>query len=122
MVGSECSSMSEEPEIDRREVEHRGRGGELNLRGAAALLLLLRWVSRQEQKRDPDSAGAVWLNERAANIAARARQLAAEGREDQAAVDELAALAGRHRRALRQAERSSRGAGLHRETRRHDRA
>ena len=109
------------PKIERRVV--KGTSGEVAVgaRGAAVLLLLLRAFSKQEQKADPESSGIVMLGDRASRVLERARGLAYEGREDEAAVAELRTVAGGRRRALRGAERGSRQGGMHRESREFDR-
>jgi hypothetical protein len=109
------------PNSDRDAPEERAgerkRITQLSLRSAVAVVLIGRWVSRQEQKDDPESPGIVSMDPRADQIWARARDLTREGREDQGAADELAALGKGHRRALRRAERASRLGGMHRESR-----
>jgi hypothetical protein len=68
------------------------------------------------QDLDAESPEFVMFDERSSAILKRARDLAADGREDQDAVAELKALAGRHRRALRLAALGARQWGRHRES------
>src|SRR6202035_3657105 len=108
------------PNSDRDGPEERAgerKRIQLSLRSAVAVVLIGRWVSKQEQKDDPESPGMVSMDPRVDQILARARDLTREGREDQGAVDELAAMGKGHRRALRRAERASRLGGMHRESR-----
>ncbi len=73
---------------------------------------LLWW---QEQTQDPDRPGMVRTTPKSDAVLARAKELAYEGREDAAAVEELRALAHGSRRTLRLAERGGRFGGHHRE-------
>jgi hypothetical protein len=109
------------PNVERRVVARTSGEVTFGARGLAALLLLFRYFSKQEQKADSESSGIVMLDDRASRVVHRARELAHEGREDQAAVAELSAVANGRRRALRRAERASRQGGMHRESRAFDR-
>jgi hypothetical protein len=93
-----------------------GRGS-LSLGGVAVFLLVDRAMRKQQRNEDPDAPDSVRTDDRAKAIFARARDLVREGREDRAAVNELRALAGRHRRSLRRAEELSRLSGRHLEQR-----
>jgi hypothetical protein len=78
------------------------------------LLWIFRWAKRGQ---DRDRPHIVSTSAESQPVLERARELAAAGREDSEGVAALRALAGRSRRALRQAERASRLAGYHHERR-----
>ena len=88
--------------------------GRVPARTAFLVWALLRGAAKRA---DPERPAVTMLGERSRQILERARQLADAGREDREAVGELRALAGRHRRVLRQAERASRFMGYHHERR-----
>jgi hypothetical protein len=67
------------------------------------------------QDLNAESPKFVMFDQRSSAILKRAGRFAADGREDQEAVAELKALAGRHRRALRLAALGARQWGRHRE-------
>jgi hypothetical protein len=85
-----------------------------SIAGAAAALSLLRGAEKQH--RETESPGIVRLDDRSNAVFERAEELAAEGREDRAAVAELIALADGNLETLRNAERASRLGGLHHES------
>jgi hypothetical protein len=81
------------------------------------------WALRKgfrEQDLDAERPEFVMFDERSSAILERAQDLAADGREDQGAVAELKALAGRHQRALRLAALRARQWGQHRESSMHN--
>ncbi len=101
--------------MDERGVSKHSRGeGSLNLPS----LLVVLWIFRRFKKRDdPGRPQIVSHSPQSKAVLDRAKQLARDGREDPSAIAELRALAGGRRRTLRQAERTSRFAGYHRELR-----
>ncbi len=88
------------------------RDGSLNLPS----LLTVLWVFRRAKKgEDHDRPQILSTNAKSKAVLDRAKELACDGREDEAAVAELRALAGGRRRTLRQAERASHLMGYHHE-------
>lgn len=104
---------------DQRPTQRGHLSGELNLRSLLVIGWIMRRLNKAEKRRDPGGPGVfVGLNSRAHAVHVRALELAAERRDDPAAVAELRALAKGKKRTVRQAERATRIAGRARERRR----
>lgn len=93
------------------------RGARKALREAAEVGRIYRGLRDQHAKEDPDTPFRVHSDELTLRIAARATELAEEGREDPEAADELRQLAGGQRSALVRVEEFCRLDGRHLEDR-----
>ena len=114
--------MVDEPEPPQRTVERTASGHIKIPITPRTLPKLIRvgWALRKsmrDQDLDEDSPDSVWLDDDSSALLERAIELAADDREDEAAVSELAAMAKRHKRALRVAALGARQEGAHRESR-----
>ena len=93
------------------------RGARRALREVAQVGRIYRGLRAQHKKEDPETPFRVHADERTLRIAARAAELAEEGREDPAAAEELRQLAGGERAALVRVEEFCRLDGHHLEDR-----